>query len=152
MSANWYEILFSSPKSCILHKYSDYFVSIKSSCYNRVDNLKGGAKMAANLVDEIKAAEDKAAASVRDARAGAAKRLNSALTNAENLLKEAKQGAAKQFRENISAAEKKAEDNAREIVAGREATGKTFYAQHKDKVAKTAAWIAEEVTARYGRS
>ncbi|GHS99078.1 hypothetical protein AGMMS50276_22040 [Synergistales bacterium] len=107
--------------------------------------------MAANLVDEIKAAEDKAAASLREARAGAAKRLNGALTDAENLLKEAKQGAAKQFRENISTAEKKAEEKAREVVAGREAAGKTFYTQHKDKVAKTATWIAEEVMARYGR-
>ena len=37
-----------------------------------------------NLIDEIKAAEDQAAASVREAKAAAVRRLNQAQTEAEN--------------------------------------------------------------------
>jgi vacuolar-type H+-ATPase subunit H len=107
--------------------------------------------MAANLVDEIKAAEEKSASGVREAGASAAKRLNQAVTNAENSVKEAKQTAAKQFRENIQTAEKRAEEKARGIVSVREAASRTFYTQNKDKVSKAAAWITEEVMARYGR-
>ncbi|MDR2174360.1 MAG: cell envelope biogenesis protein TolA [Synergistaceae bacterium] len=107
--------------------------------------------MAANLVDEIKAAEEKSANSVREAGANAAKRLNQAVANAENSVKEARQSAAKQFRENIQTAEKKAEEKARGIVSAREAASKTFYTQNKEKVSKAAAWITEEVMARYGR-
>jgi vacuolar-type H+-ATPase subunit H len=108
--------------------------------------------MAANLVDEIKAAEEKAASGVREAGANAAKRFNQAVTNAEIAVKEAKQSAAKQFRENIQTAEKKAEDRARGIVSAREASSRVFYTQNKDKVSKAAAWITEEVMARYGHS
>jgi vacuolar-type H+-ATPase subunit H len=107
--------------------------------------------MAANLVDEIKAAEERAALSVREARAGEAKRLNKAVADAESAVKTTKQSAAKHFRENIQMAERKAETKAREIVSEREAASKAFYAQHKDKISKTAAWISEEVMARYGR-
>jgi vacuolar-type H+-ATPase subunit H len=108
--------------------------------------------MAANLVDEIKAAEEKAAKNIREATANAAKRLNQAAANAESSVKETKQTAAKQFRENIQTAEKKAEEKARGIVSAREAASRTFYTQNKDKVSKAAAWITEEVMARYGRS
>jgi vacuolar-type H+-ATPase subunit H len=108
--------------------------------------------MAANLVDEIKAAEEKAANSVLEAGASAAKRLNQTAANAENSVKEAKQTAAKQFRENLQTAEERAEEKARGIVSAREAASRTFYAQNKEKVSKAAAWITEEVMARYGRS
>jgi vacuolar-type H+-ATPase subunit H len=107
--------------------------------------------MAANLIDEIKAAEEKAANSIREAEANAAKRLNQAAASAENSVKEAKQAAAKQFRENIQTAEKRAEEKARGIVSARETASSTFYTQNKEKVSKAAAWITEEVTARYGR-
>jgi vacuolar-type H+-ATPase subunit H len=107
--------------------------------------------MAVNLVDEIKAAEEKSAESVREAGANAAKRLNQAVTNAENSVKEARQSAARQFRENVQAAEKKAEEKARGILSARETASRTFYTQNKGKASKAAAWITEEVMARYGR-
>ena len=69
-----------------------------------------------NLIDEIKAAEDQAAASVREAKAAAVRRLNQAQTEAENTVKEARQSAARQFRESIQAAEESAEGRAKAIV------------------------------------
>ena len=70
-----------------------------------------------NLIDEIKAAEDKAAASVREAKEAAVRRLNQAQTEAENTVKEARQSAARQFRESIQAAEESAEGRSRAIVS-----------------------------------
>ena len=95
-----------------------------------------------NLIDEIKAAEDQAAASVREAKAAAVRRLNQAQTEAENTVKEARQSAARQFRESIQAAEESAEGRAE---------ARTFHAEHKGKVAGVASWITEEVMGKYGR-
>ena len=50
--------------------------------------------MAEKLIDEIKAAEDKAAASVQEAKAAAVRKLNRAQAEAENAVKEARQSAA----------------------------------------------------------
>ncbi|MDR2528522.1 MAG: cell envelope biogenesis protein TolA [Synergistaceae bacterium] len=107
--------------------------------------------MAANLIDEIKAAEEKAAKSVQEARASAAKRLNKVMVDAETTVKEAKQLAAKQFREKIQATERVAEAQAKNIVSDREVKAKAIYAKQKEKVASVAAWITEEVMVRYGR-
>ncbi|NLL37113.1 MAG: hypothetical protein GX256_06290 [Fretibacterium sp.] len=108
--------------------------------------------MAENLIADIKAAEDKAAAGVREAKATAARRLNQARAEAESALKEARQSSARQFRERIAAAEQAAETKAKGIVSGREAAAKTFYEQNKKKVANAASWITEEVMVRYGRN
>ncbi|MDR1740394.1 MAG: cell envelope biogenesis protein TolA [Synergistaceae bacterium] len=107
--------------------------------------------MAENLVDEIKAAEEKAARSVQDAGADVARRLAKAEADAENAVKEARQAAARQFRESVQAAEHEAETKASTIVAERRSAAEGFYSRHKDKTAKAAAWIAEEVISRYGR-
>jgi vacuolar-type H+-ATPase subunit H len=107
--------------------------------------------MATNLIDEIKAAEEKAAQSVQNSRANAVKKLNQAVADAENTVKEAKQSAVRQFREKIQAAERMAEAKARSIVSERETTGKAFYAKYREKVASAAGWITEEVMARYER-
>ena len=69
-----------------------------------------------NLIDEIKAAEDQAAASIREAKAAAVRRLNQAQTEAENTVKEARQSAARQFRESIQAAEESAEGRAKALA------------------------------------
>ncbi len=108
--------------------------------------------MAANLIDEIKAAEEKAAKGVQEARVEATRRLNQAVTEAENAVKEAKQSATKQFREKIQMAEQTAEAKARSIVAERETEARDFYTKNKEKVSKVAGWITEEVMVRYGRS
>ena len=102
-------------------------------------------------IAEIRAAEEKAAEAVQDAKAGAARKLNTAQTNAENTLKEARQSAARQFRDKIRRAEEAAELKAKDILTKREAGAKTFYEQHKGKVAGAASWITEEVMGRYGR-
>jgi len=104
-----------------------------------------------NLIDEIKAAEDKAAASVREAKAAAVRRLNQAQTEAENTVKEARQSAARQFRERVQSAEESAEGKAKVIVSAREAEARAFHAEHKGKVAGVASWITEEVMGKYGR-
>jgi vacuolar-type H+-ATPase subunit H len=107
--------------------------------------------MAANLIDEIKVVEEKAAKSVQDARGNAMKKLNKTIADAETLVKEAKQSAARQFREKIQVAERTAEAKAKNIVAERETGARAFYTKHKEKVTGTGAWIAEEVMVRYGR-
>jgi vacuolar-type H+-ATPase subunit H len=108
--------------------------------------------MAANLIDEIKAAEEKTAKSVRDVRADAVKRLNKAVSDAEISIREARQSAMKQFRDKVQMAERTAEAKARSIVSERETGAKAFYAKHREKVAGAASWITEEVMSRYGRS
>ncbi|MDR3264840.1 MAG: cell envelope biogenesis protein TolA [Synergistaceae bacterium] len=108
--------------------------------------------MAANLIDEIKATEEKTAKSVQDARASAVKKLNKAMTDAENSIREAKQSATKQFREKVQMAERTAEAKARSVVSERETGAKAFYAKHREKVAGAATWITEEVMSGYGRS
>ncbi|MDR1376101.1 MAG: cell envelope biogenesis protein TolA [Synergistaceae bacterium] len=105
----------------------------------------------ADLIDEIKAAEEKSAKSIQDARANAAKKLNQAAVDAENAVKEAKQAATKQFREKIQVAERTADAKARSLISERETGAKAFYAKHKEKVAGAAAWITEEVMVKYGR-
>ena len=107
--------------------------------------------MTTNLIDEIKAAEEKAAKSVQEARNNAAKKLNKAVTDAEGTVKVAKQTAVKQFREKIQMAEQTAETKARSMVAERETGAKAFYTKHREKVAAVATWIAEEVVGKYGR-
>ena len=102
-------------------------------------------------IAEIKAAEDKAAEAVQEAKSNAARKLNSAQASAENTLKEARQSAARQFRDKIRRAEEAAEIKAKDILTKREAGAKAFYDQHKAKVAGTASWITEEVMGRYGR-
>jgi vacuolar-type H+-ATPase subunit H len=114
--------------------------------------LRGGEfEVAANLIDEIRATEEKAAKSVQEAGAEVARRLNQATADAENAIKEAKQSATKQFREKIQMAERTAEAKARNIVSERESEARTFYAGHRDKISKVAGWITEEVMVRYGR-
>ena len=108
--------------------------------------------MTTNLIDEIKAAEEKATKSVQEARSSAAKKLNKAVTDAESALKEARQAAVRQFREKIQMAERAAEAKASGIVVEREAGAKAFYAKHKEKVPRAATWITEEVMEKYGRS
>ena len=100
---------------------------------------------------EIKAAEEKAAAAVQDARAAAARKLNQAMADAENTIKETRQSAARQFRDKIRRAEEAAELKAKSILTGRESEAKAFYAKHKEKVPGAASWITEEVMGRYGR-
>lgn len=107
--------------------------------------------MADTLIDEIKAAEDRAAASVQEAKTAAARKLNQAQSDAENTLKETRQAAARQFRDKIRRAEEAAEEKAKDILAGRETEAKAFYSKYKNKVAETASWITEEVMGRYGR-
>ncbi|MDR1623086.1 MAG: cell envelope biogenesis protein TolA [Synergistaceae bacterium] len=106
----------------------------------------------ADLIDEIKAAEEKSAKNIQDAKADAIKKLNKAVADAENTVKEAKQSATKEFREQIQMAERTAEAKARSIISDRETAAKAFYAKHKEKVSTAAAWITEEVMAKYGRS
>jgi vacuolar-type H+-ATPase subunit H len=106
----------------------------------------------ADLIDEIKAAEEKSAKSVQDAKAAAVKKLNKAVADAENTVKEAKQSATKQFREKIQMAERTAEAKARSIISERETAAKAFYTKHREKVSTVAAWITGEVMAKYGRS
>ena len=108
--------------------------------------------MTTNLIDEIKAAEEKAAKSVQEAKNNAAIKLNKAAADAESAVKEAKQTAARQFREKIQMAERTAETRSRSIVAEREAGAKAFYAKHREKVTTAATWITEEVVGKYGRS
>lgn len=107
--------------------------------------------MAANLVDEIKSAEERSARELQEARTESVKRVNKAVAEAENTIKEARQTAARQFREKVAAAERTAETKAQKIVSDRQKEAETFYAQHKDRVSKTASWITEEVMVRYGR-
>jgi vacuolar-type H+-ATPase subunit H len=107
--------------------------------------------MATNLIDEIKATEEKAAKGVQDARANAVKKLNKAVADAESAVKEAKQSAVRQFRERIQTAERTAEAKARSIVSERETAARAFYAKHREKTASVASWITEEVMVRYGR-
>jgi vacuolar-type H+-ATPase subunit H len=107
--------------------------------------------MATNLIDEIKAAEEKAAKNVQDARANAVKKLNQAVADAESTVKEAKQSAVREFREKIQTAERTAEAKAKSIVSERETAGKAFYAKYREKAASVAGWITEEVMARYER-
>ncbi|MDR1379681.1 MAG: cell envelope biogenesis protein TolA [Synergistaceae bacterium] len=107
--------------------------------------------MATNLIDEIKATEEKAAKGVQDARSNAVKKLNKAVADAENTVKEAKQLAVRQFREKIQLAERTAEAKARIIVSERETAAKAFYAKHREKVVSVASWITEEVMVQYGR-
>ena len=102
-------------------------------------------------IAEIKAAEERAAAGVQDAKSAVARRLNQARTDAESTLKETRQSAARQFREKLHRAEEAAEIKAKDILSKREADAKAFYAKHKDKVAGAASWITEEVMGRYGR-
>ncbi len=108
--------------------------------------------MAENLINEIKTVEEKAAASIREAKATASRRLNQATADAENALKEARQAAARNFRDKIQAAEGAAEVTAKGTVSEREAKAKAFYAKHKDKTTPTASWITEEVMVRYGNN
>ncbi len=108
--------------------------------------------MASNpTINEIKAAEEKAAAAVQEAKASAARKLNKAQTDAENSLKEARQTSARQFRDKIRRAEEAAEIKAKSILTKREADAKAFYEKYKNKVAGVASWITEEVMGRYGR-
>ena len=102
-------------------------------------------------IAEIKAAEDRAAASVQEAKSAAARRLNKAQADAETTIKETRQSAARQFRDKIHRAEEAAELKAKSILSEREASAKTFYSKHKDKVVKAASWITEEVMGKYGR-
>ena len=76
----------------------------------------GEVRMAGNMIDEIKAAEERAAASVQEAKAAAVRKLNRAQAEAENAVKEARQSAARQFREKIQDAERAAETRAKAIV------------------------------------
>ena len=107
--------------------------------------------MAANLIDEIKEIEARAATSVQEAQSYAAQKLNKAVADAENTVKEAKQSAVRQFREKIQAAERTAEEQARKVVSEREVGANSFYAKHKEKLPEVSAWITEEVMVRYGR-
>lgn len=102
-------------------------------------------------IAEIKAAEDRAASDVQEARTSAARRLNQAQADADATLKEARQGAARQFRDKIHRAEEAAEIRAKSILSKREAEANEFYASHKDKIAGAASWITEEVMGKYGR-
>ena len=111
----------------------------------------GEVRMAGNMIDEIKAAEERAAASVQEAKAAAVRKLNRAQAEAENAVKEARQSAARQFREKIQDAERAAKTRAKAIVDAREAEAKAFHAEHKGKVSSVASWITEEVMGRYGR-
>ena len=104
-----------------------------------------------NLIEEIKAAEERAAKNIQEARNNAAIKLNKAVADAERTIKEAKQAAVRQLREKIQMAEHMADTKARSIVAGREASAKIFYSKHREKVAAAAAWITEEVMGKYGR-
>jgi vacuolar-type H+-ATPase subunit H len=103
----------------------------------------------ANLVDEIKIAEQEAAKKIGEARTEAARRVNTAVSGAESSVKEARQKASKEFREHVSAVEKEAEGRARELVSAGSANAKSYLEGHQGKVPGVAAWIAEEVTARY---
>jgi vacuolar-type H+-ATPase subunit H len=129
-----------------------YYFSHNTYSFQYYLGRRAGLKMAANLIDEIKATEEKAAKSLRETRNGAAKKLNKAAADAENTVKETKQSSAKQFREKIQMTERIAEAKARSIVSEREAGAKAFYAKHREKIAAVAAWITEEVMVRYGRS
>ncbi|ADE56934.1 MULTISPECIES: cell envelope integrity/translocation protein TolA [Aminobacterium] len=107
--------------------------------------------MATNLADEIKKAESDAKQIVKDAKNEAARLISEAKNEAEVRIKETRQQAFRKYRDNLQKVEEEAEARAGEIVRKGKEGAKAFTNSHQGRVNKTAAWIAEEVMARYGR-
>ena len=107
--------------------------------------------MSTNLTEEIRNVEAAAAKTLQDAKAEAQELVNGAKASTALRLKEAKQAQFRDFRARLAKIEAESAEEAAKLVEQGKAEAKQFVADHEGVVTETARWLAEEVVSRYGR-
>ena len=113
---------------------------------------KGVKRMAANLGEEIRQAEENSKRIIQDAKVEAARLVAEARVNGEKRIKEARQDLHHSLRQQVSRLEAEAEKRAGEIKEEGTRQTEAFVHSRKGRVDGVASWIMEEVTAKYGLS
>jgi len=113
---------------------------------------RGVIRMAANLGEEIRQAEENSRRIIQDAKIEAARLVAEARADGEKRIKEIRQELHHNLRQQVSKLEAEAEKKADEIKAEGIRQTEAFVQSRKGRVDDVASWIVEEVTAKYGLS